>query len=162
MKMDKQKFFDHIKQASGSNPYHKMLGIEPVEIREGYAKVLLNYRDLLDNPYGRVHGGVLASLIDVAIGIAVITALEVGERTVTADMRINYLNSLEKQKGYAVAKLIRRGKSMAVGEAEVYSDEGVLVAKATGTYYIMQIDLELWQKQAGIELNSISQDNSTN
>jgi len=155
--MDRQEFYRYLEKHSGQNGFHKMLGIEPQEVKEGYSKVVLNYREELNNPYGAVHGGVIASLIDVVIGIAVVTKIEVGERTVTADLRINYIRGLKGQKGYAIGRLIRKGKNIAVGEAEVYDSEGQLIAKATGTYYIFKIDLDLWQKQVGIDLSQMSQ-----
>lgn len=161
MKMDRQDFFDYIKEMSGRNPYHELLGIEPLEVGEGCSKVVLKYRDELNNPYEIVHGGVLASLIDVAIGIAVVTKLNIGENSVTADLRVNYLSPLQKQNGYAFGRLVRRGKNTAVGEAEVYDQVGKLVAKATSTYYIFEINSTLWQKQAGIDLKLMSQDINT-
>lgn len=95
------------------------------------ASVVVDDRHL--NRGGTVHGGLVATLVDVAMGAAVFSGTDEDERPVTVEMKVNYLEAGERGTLVATAKVRRRGGRFTVLEAEVEQD-GVVIAFATGTY----------------------------
>lgn len=117
-------------------PYYKYLGIEIVEVNEGYAKLRLDFKEHLTHPFGALHGGAIASLADSAGINAVLTVLDQSQRVVTVEMKINYLLPAKDAAVYAEGKVIQKGKRVAVSDIDVKGSDGRLVAKAIATYAI--------------------------
>jgi len=90
------------------------------------------------SPYGPVHGGAIAALIDTAIGVAVASRLTHGERTATHALNINYISFAEKPVVIATARVLRLGRSVAHSEAEARAEDGTLIAKALATFGIFR------------------------
>lgn len=89
-------------------------------------------------PGGTVSGPVMMAVADVAIYIAVLGAIGIVPLAVTTNLSINFLRKPEASRNIvAVGKLIKLGRSLAVGEVGIYS-EGLepMVAHAVGTYSI--------------------------
>ncbi|MCY1558960.1 hypothetical protein D9M68_959450 [compost metagenome] len=97
--------------------------------------------------HGILHGGVIASLLDVAGGaMALIGAFERHQQLPSAermtrlsklgtiDLRIDYLRPGRGKRFTASAVLLRSGNKVAVVRSELHSDDGTLVAVGTGTY----------------------------
>ncbi|PWB47311.1 MAG: esterase [Candidatus Methylomirabilota bacterium] len=105
---------------------------------EGGAEVRLEVTEAVLNGLGLVHGGVICSLVDHAIGAAVIFALGHGGRAVTAELKINFLAPAERGVLVARGRLLREGQRLLVGEAEVIDQSGRLIAKALGTWAVVR------------------------
>lgn len=88
------------------------------------------------NPHGVVHGGVVYSLVDYAMGGALTSRLDPGERCATLEVKINYLAPISGGTLRAEARVVERTKRIGVLEARVHTDGGRLVALATGSFYI--------------------------
>jgi acyl-CoA thioesterase len=117
-------------------PLAELLGIHPISFGESAATFGLTIRDDHLNPYGVVHGGVVYSLVDTAMGAAVHTRLAPGERCATIEIKINYLAPVAEGELRAEAHLVERTKRIGVLEARVRAKDDQLVAVATGTFYI--------------------------
>ena len=85
--------------------------------------------------HGVVHGGVLAALADTAGGMATHTTGLNTPRVATIEMKINYLEAVDRGIVTAEARVIRRGKHIAVVDCDV-RDENRLVAKALMTFFV--------------------------
>ncbi len=85
----------------------------------------------LERPY--THGGILASIIDVAADYAV--AAQLGRPVPTIDLRVDYHKAAKPGDLTAKAKVIRMGSQYATAEAYVYDTDGALVASGRGTYF---------------------------
>jgi uncharacterized protein (TIGR00369 family) len=85
---------------------------------------------------GVAHGGVAASLIDSAVGLALCTLIEPEQLITTVEMKLNYLSPVPLGTLKARGKIIHRGKRIAVGEAEARVRK-TLVAKGLVTYAIL-------------------------
>jgi acyl-CoA thioesterase len=118
-------------------PLAELLGIHAVSFGAGAATFGLAVRHDHLNPYGVVHGGVVYSLVDTAMGAAVHTRLVPGERCATIEIKINYLAPVAEGELRAEARLVERTKRIAVLEARVHGGDQ-LVAVATGTFYVQQ------------------------
>ena len=111
----------------------ELLGIEVRRSDDEGATARLVVDDRHLNRGGTVHGGLLATLVDVAMGATVFSGSEDDERPVTVEMKVNYLEAGDRGSLVATAKVRRRGGRFTVLEAEV-EQNGVVLAFATGTY----------------------------
>ena len=110
---------------------HVALEIEPGE--EGTGSVRVDAGEDHLNPHGTVHGGLIATMIDVAMGTAVATAG--GDSPVTVALTVTYLEPGQPGLLEARARVRKRGKRLLVVEAEVVQGDDV-VADALGTFSV--------------------------
>ena len=88
------------------------------------------------NGHGVLHGGITATLADVAVGVAV--RLRVAPRTATTiDLKVNYLKPMLDGKLWARSYLVRVGKTLITGRVDLKDDDGNLIAIAIATYMIL-------------------------
>jgi len=87
-------------------------------------------------PGGTISGPAMFALADFSVYVAIIATLgEPGFAAVTSNLNINFLAKPEPADMTAAVKLIRLGRRLAVGEAELYSQGGPdMVAHAIATY----------------------------
>ncbi len=117
--------------------FDRFLGLETKRI-DGGAEVRLEIKEQMLNSRGLVHGGVICSLVDQAIGAAVHFALGRGRRAVTVELKVNFLAPSTGGTVTAKGRLIREGKRLFVGEAEVLDQEGRMIAKGLGTWAVVE------------------------
>jgi uncharacterized protein (TIGR00369 family) len=141
--MGKVRYLEQVRKVANSSPYHRLLGIEATEIREGESRIQMLFKQELTHPYGIVHGGAIASLADSAVAMALISLLEPKDRITTIEFKINFFVPVSKGELKAHAKIIHKGSKTAVGDVEVINEGGKLVAKVIATYSIMRGD-ESW------------------
>ncbi len=110
---------------------HVGLSVEPAE--DGTSRVVVNAGDDHLNDRGAVHGGVLATMIDAAMGTAVSSSG--GEAPVTVSLTVTYLEPGRPGRLEARAQVRKRGKRLMVVEAEVVQD-GDVVADALATFSV--------------------------
>jgi uncharacterized protein (TIGR00369 family) len=110
---------------------HVELEIEPQG--DGGSVVTVEAAEHHLNPHMSVHGGVLATMIDVAMGTAV--ASTGGQSPVTVSLAVTYLEPGRPGRLEARARVRKRGKRLMVVEAEVVQGDDV-VADALGTFSV--------------------------
>lgn len=120
----------------GIGPLADILGIRRGEMAAGRCAFECEVGPRHLNPYGVVHGGVVYTLVDYAMGGAMVSRLEPGERCATLEIKINYLAAASRGALRADAVLVERTNRIGVLEARVHGDDGRLLALATGTFYI--------------------------
>jgi uncharacterized protein (TIGR00369 family) len=114
-----------------------MLGFELVSFDAGQAEIALTLRDELTNSWSVAHGGVLMTLLDVAMASAARSPNQPGIKAspgvVTIEMKTTFMRP---GLGRIVARgqLVHRTASMAFCESSVFDAAGVIVAQATGTF----------------------------
>ena len=89
-------------------------------------------------PGGTVSGPVMMTVADVALYVAILGEIGIVPLTVTTSLNINFLRKPAADRAIVgVCKLVKLGRSLAVGEVALYS-EGLseMMAHATGTYAI--------------------------
>ena len=123
------------------NRFWQHIGIEVVEVREGWARLRVKVRDELRNaPGAPVHGGVYAALVDAAVGCALATVHEAsggGVGQTTLDLNVTYLAAARGAEIYAEGALLKRGRTIAFGEVRVSDGDGTPVAVGRATYMIL-------------------------
>ena len=115
--------------------FRELVGVKLSETEEGQAVVNLRAEGRHLNPNSTVHGGVVYTLVDVSMAEALRTITEEGERLVTIEIKINYMEPGNPGTLTATAQVRKGGKRVTVVEAEALQEEsGEVVALATGTY----------------------------
>ncbi len=117
-------------------PFHKYLGITIEEYRPDFARLRLKINE--DTPTGiggSVNGGVIATLIDIAVIPAVFAGIREGTMPAgTADLQVTYLRQSHGKWIDAEATVIKRGRQLCTIEVSVINDEGVLSARGRVLY----------------------------
>ncbi len=114
-------------------------GLSIEEIWHGGARVQQAFREAFIRPGGTISGPTMMALADVAMYIAVLTAIGPVPLAVTIQLSINFLRKPAATDLVAEAELMKLGKKLAVGEVAIRSAGGAdLVAHATSTYSIPQ------------------------
>ncbi len=117
-------------------PFAELLGMRAKSVGDGRARFELAVEAKHLNPNGTLHGGVVYSLADSAMGAALFAQLGPGEMCVTLEIKMQYL-AVVTGGGLAVeAAVVNKTKRIGVLEAKVFGDGDRLVALATGTFYI--------------------------
>jgi uncharacterized protein (TIGR00369 family) len=114
----------------------ELLGLRPVTLDDGRARFDATVRPEHLNPFGLVHGGMIYSLVDTAMGAALVTRLERNERCATLEIKIHYLAPVTEGELRAEAWVLERSQRISVLEAKVHDDADRLVAVALGSFYI--------------------------
>ncbi len=123
-----------ILQELNDSPYYQLLGIQVVEMANGYARLVMPVRPHLFQLYGVVHGGAVASLADSAAAVALISTSAAEEKAFTLEMKLNFLAPTSEGVLTAEARLFHRGRTIAAGDVEVRNGQGRLVAKGIATF----------------------------
>ena len=118
----------------------RLFGFELESIERGTAIMTMRVRKRHKQIHGVVHGGILASLADTVGALAAYPLLPRKTRLATVEMKINYLEPVDRGKIVAEAKLLRLGRSLAVVQCEVQGADGTLAAIALITYAISRAE----------------------
>ena len=117
--------------------FDKQLGVKIVNHKKGYCKVRLNVKPQHLNHGGIVHGGVLATLCDVALAGAVATVMNKEEWCVTIQLNIEYMDpAFLGDTLFGFGKLVRRGKTLAFVEGGIETKNKRKITKAHGIWFI--------------------------
>jgi len=116
-----------------SSPFMKLLGIELLDIGDGRATGGVEFTDDLAavDSGGFIQGGLIFTLADAIAGVAIAT--RTGQRSVTIDMRIDYLAPATSDL-FAEAVVQRIGDTVAVVDVEVTTPDDTLVATVRGAF----------------------------
>ena len=130
---EQEKRFQRIREEFAKIGPVRLLGMEISELAPGRAVLMLDTHDGLVHEYG-VHGGVLAALADTAAAAALFTELPIETGMATVEMKINFLAPHRKGRLTAEGSVLRRGRRLAVAEAEIRNSEGEKIAKSLLTF----------------------------
>ncbi|TWT07414.1 PaaI family thioesterase [Planococcus sp. CPCC 101016] len=83
------------------------------------------------------HGGILAVLLDTAMGTLANSQCPTGFGAVTTNLTIHYLTVADEEKITAKAQIIRSGRHTMVLEGNIFQDDGKHIATATGSFFIV-------------------------
>jgi acyl-CoA thioesterase len=116
-------------------PAHETMGMSLTYLGHGVAAMKMSVEQEYTTIKGRLHGGLIATLLDTVMGMSVNSLGKVG--TVTLDMNLNYFAPVfQGTELKAEGNVIHAGRSTAVAEASLYDNNGKLVAKSRGTFFV--------------------------
>ena len=118
-------------------PFVEQLGLELWGFGNGQAELRVDLAEAHLNSWEVAHGGVLMTMLDVAMAHAArsanSTAVDHGPGVATVEMKTSFMRPAEGELR-AVAKLLQRTTTLAFTEASVFDGQGRLCAHATGTF----------------------------
>ncbi len=120
-----------------NGPYFLLLGMRVLEIAPGRSRVEIDLERKHLNPFGAVHGGVYASLIDTAAYWAAYCELDEGVGYTSLDVSVSNLAMAKTGKLLASGASIKIGRSICLCEAAVEDGSGAALAHGTSKLMIL-------------------------
>lgn len=106
-----------------------------IERADGDEAVLrMDVPETLLSPWGQVHGGVIATLFDTGLAMAVARRLGPDDRVATHGLQVAYVSFTSERVLRCRARVVSLRRTVAVAEGEVADATGTLVAKAMATF----------------------------
>ena len=124
--------------ASGSLPLNTIaqtLGYDVVEAESGHVVITALPTSAHLNPWGTVHGGLTATLLDSCMGLAVQSTLEKGISSTTLEFKISLVRPITPETGLlrAEGKVLNCGRRIGIAEGRLSDSNGRLLAHGTTT-----------------------------
>jgi len=125
---------NYLKEIYKTPILENFLELEIEEIEEGKIVYRTKVIDNHCNMYGYVHGGTLASISDVVMGVSCLT---LGKRVVTVDMNISYIkNTSTGNTLTAVGEVISNGKTIMRATGQIFDEQGQLLVRSQASYFV--------------------------
>ena len=118
-------------------PFVAHLRILTETLGKGVAQLSVPVEPHLTNSLGTVHGGVIMSLLDVALCTAARTLHPESVGVITINMSTSFIDGGKGAKLLADARVLKDARSMSFVEAEAKNADGSLVAKAVATVRVL-------------------------
>jgi uncharacterized protein (TIGR00369 family) len=142
MKNFTPQFIQTLTEKVNNSPFYELISMKLSEIAWGECSLEVKVQQKHLQPYGIVHGGVLASLVDAAAYWAVFTQIDAEAKMITVEIKVNYLAPASAGRLIAKGKSIKVGRTLCLGEAAIESIEGKILAHGTATMMVMR-DLDV-------------------
>jgi uncharacterized protein (TIGR00369 family) len=122
------------------NPMAETLGYDIVDVSKGRAVVAAEPHGKHRNPFGTVHGGLAATLLDSCMGLAVLSMLDKGFAQTTLEFKISLVRAITPQTGLVKAegKVINCGRRVGTAEGRLTDKDGRILAHGTTTCLIYE------------------------
>jgi uncharacterized protein (TIGR00369 family) len=133
--MSEQMTPEEVEQLVRRSPFHQWLGIKVLAVQDDGVELKASWREeWVVHPERRyTHGGILASLVDVAADWAMVARTRRGVPTI--DMRVDYHAAAMPGDLIARGRIVKWGNQFSVAEAQVFDEGGKLLASGRGTYF---------------------------
>ena len=147
----KQKLLDFASRFA----FFEHMGLEVEDMGPGFARVSVELRDQLRNPNGQMHGGVIATLIDMSITQAMLmtdTYQRVRETRgimTNIDLRVKYLRAVGEGRATVESRIVHEGRRVVHAASTVTDDRGKAVALGDATLMIVLGDAKPQDRQDG-------------
>ena len=133
-------------------PFNRALGMELERYEKEFAQLAFKNQPMMVGNYWAqsiLHGGVIASALDVAAGLVCVGSTLTRHETIsedelrqrlsrmgTIDLRVDYLRPGRGERFTATSSLLRAGNKVAVARVELHNEEQLYIASATATYMV--------------------------
>lgn len=123
-------------------PIAQLLGMELISAEPGRAEFHCTPDESAYNPLGIVHGGLVCTLLDSAVGCAVHATLPKGTGYTSIELKVNYLRPVHADSGplTAVGVVTKPGRRVAFAEGTVEDRHGKVVASASSSLLIFPVE----------------------
>ena len=112
----------------------RLLGLE-ISYADESCLVAFTVHDFMFNPQGSLHGGVIATALDISMGHLIKHVT--GRPGITLEMKTQYLRPAQAGRVTCEGRFLRRGRTVAYLEARMTGEDGKLVAAATSTWQLL-------------------------
>src|SRR6185312_716625 len=120
------------------NTFAQTLGYDVVEAESGRVAITVTPTGAHLNPWGTVHGGLSATLLDSCMGLAIQSMLDKGVGSTTLEFKISLVRPITLETGQirAEGKVLNCGRRVGIAEGRVTDAQGRLLAHGTTTCLI--------------------------
>ena len=131
------KYTEAISMLVNRSPYFSLLSMKIKELEWGTSLLEVDLEEKHLQPFGYVHGGAIASVMDAATFWAAFPQVKDGMGLTTVEIKVNFLAPVREGKLVARGRCIKIGKTLALGDATIYDGNGNLLAHGTATMMIV-------------------------
>ena len=130
---------ERIRQSFDRQGVMQTIGASLESVESGTVTITCGFDERLTQQQGLLHGGVLASLVDVACGYAALSVMPANREVLTVEFKIHFLKPAKTDRLIAVGQVIQAGRTLTVCEGSVVDATRTrLLAKMTAT--MMAVD----------------------
>lgn len=126
-------YIEEVKNIVRNSPYPKHMSMTLTDLAFDRATAELRLSNNHLQPFGLVHGGVLATLIDTATFWAVFMRLPEQSGLVNVDLKLNYLKRVTSGLLRAEGHTIKSGRRISYSEARIFDEKENLIVHGTST-----------------------------
>jgi uncharacterized protein (TIGR00369 family) len=137
---DRQRSIKEVYNRFKANHFSRFLGLELLEVSEMEVLVGLAVQEHHLQNLGFVHGGLLATLADVAMGFAAVACTKPEQHVLTGDLRISYMNPGLGPYIFVRGYTLKVGRRLVFTEAEIYRESEATrteICKASATMVVI-------------------------
>jgi len=117
--------------------WSELLGAHVTDMGEGRAVLEMDCGPQHRHNGGVVQGGIITALADASMGMALMTAQQVGKSNTTIELKINFLRPHVAGLLRAEGRAVKMGRTVLYSDAVVTNAEGKVVAKATSSCLVI-------------------------
>ncbi len=121
-----------------SHPFHAHTGLTIEAAENGTARLRLKWNPSHTQSFGTLQGGYLAMIADAAVYTAGETLMKPGETLTTVELKTNYLGPVKNEDVIAEATIVKRGRTIVLGDVTIKTESGQLVGKSLVTYMVLR------------------------
>jgi uncharacterized protein (TIGR00369 family) len=119
---------------AGEYPMFRFLGMQLEDIGTDFCRIGLTHRLELANPMGGLHGGIIATMLDTAVGFAMVSTMKEGFVVGTVALDVKFFKPLLQGRAIAEARVQRKGRNILFADARLMSETGDVLAAGTCIY----------------------------
>lgn len=122
-------------------PVGSLIGVNGMTVEKGKVSIGFDPAEFHYNTMGTVHGGVIATVIDIVMGSAAHSTLKAEQGFTTLTLELKYHRAVTAKSGRltATAEVVTRGREIVTAEAKLVDKSGRLFANATSTLMILRM-----------------------
>lgn len=129
---------EKLKEVVNKSPYSELLGMELIDLGPGFSIIEINVETKHLNPFGSVHGGCYASIIDAAAYWAAYCNKDEDSGFTSLDLEVTNLAMAYSGKLIATATAIKEGKSIVLCEVTLTNETGKIIAYGVSKLMTLQ------------------------
>jgi uncharacterized protein (TIGR00369 family) len=125
---------ERIRESFDRQGFMRTLGATLETVESGTVAITCPFNEGLTQQHGLLHGGVMASLVDVACGYAALSVMPADREVLTVEFKINFMRPANTDRLIAVGQVLKAGRTVTVCEGSVFDATRThLLARMTAT-----------------------------
>lgn len=125
---------ERIRESFDRQGFMRTLGAVLESVEPGTVTITCSFDEGLSQQHGLLHGGVVASLADVACGYAALSLMPADREVLTVEFKVHFLKPAQTDRVIAVGQVLQAGRTLTVCEGSVFdSTRTRVLAKMTTT-----------------------------
>ena len=111
---------ERIRESFDRQGFMRTLGAVLESVETGTVTITCGFDERLTQQHGLLHGGVVASLVDVACGYAALSVMPAGQEVLTVEFKVHFLKPAKTDRLIAVGQVVQAGRTLTVCEGSVF------------------------------------------